>query len=362
MKPTIAVAPLALTIGAGLIAVPGTAQRAPLSPDMNPMAQAKHRALADVDVRAFRQDGSRMTQGDEGGTAGALLQNWVFEPAPASPAFIVGPLNGQNTWQTFTGGTACGGLNTNATVVSIVPPAIDGAQWVDINVGACPQGTFNGPFGPTSPAQPPGQYTMRCKIRISNTGGADYDVIPQAPSQGFLSARVKFFYGDFDADTIPGDILVLNDPDGAGPMPLAFVGTGAHYTPNTTMDLRVELDNTAGNIKYYINGTLIFTGNIVAGTSIEQVVIPSDNFQLPGEKGQVDDINFEPGITAGCLGDSNSSGAVDVNDLLAVVSHWGPCPAPCPPSCTGDLVPAGGNCVVDVNDLLLVISHWGPCP
>lgn len=33
------------------------------------------------------------------------------------------------------------------------------------------------------------------------------------------------------------------------------------------------------------------------------------------------------GLTgASCTGDTNGSNAVDVNDLLAVVSHWGACP------------------------------------
>jgi hypothetical protein len=64
-----------------------------------------------------------------------------------------------------------------------------------------------------------------------------------------------------------------------------------------------------------------------------------------------------------CAGDVNHNHVVDVNDLLAVVSTWGPCPAPCPPPCTADISPTGsGNCVVDVNDLLAVISSWGPCP
>ena len=40
------------------------------------------------------------------------------------------------------------------------------------------------------PANAPSQ--IKCMVNISNDGGADYDVIGQAPSQGFLSWRVKF--------------------------------------------------------------------------------------------------------------------------------------------------------------------------
>ena len=53
-------------------------------------------------------------------------------------------------------------------------------------------GTFTGAFSPNLGALPVGPSSVSMDIAISNTGGADYDVIPQAPSQGFLTARVKF--------------------------------------------------------------------------------------------------------------------------------------------------------------------------
>ena len=55
-----------------------------------------------------------------------------------------------------------------------------------------------------------------------------------------------------------------------------------------------------------------------------------------------------------CTGDTDSSGAVDVIDLLAVISAWGPCT-----DCTEDI---DDNDAVDVLDLLAIISAWGPCP
>jgi hypothetical protein len=53
-----------------------------------------------------------------------------------------------------------------------------------------------------------------------------------------------------------------------------------------------------------------------------------------------------------------SATRVDVDDLLAVISGWGPCPPPCPPFCAADV---NDNCVVNVDDLLAVIASWGPC-
>jgi len=63
-----------------------------------------------------------------------------------------------------------------------------------------------------------------------------------------------------------------------------------------------------------------------------------------------------------CPGDIMDNNNVDVNDLLAVISSWGPC-AGCPPThCAADIAPQpNGDCAIDVNDLLVVITTWGPC-
>ena len=54
-------------------------------------------------------------------------------------------------------------------------------------------------------------------------------------------------------------------------------------------------------------------------------------------------------------------GTVNVDDLLAVINGWGPCPAP-PMACPADIAPSGGSGTVNVDDLLAVINAWGPCP
>ncbi|MCI0364633.1 MAG: dockerin type I domain-containing protein, partial [Phycisphaerales bacterium] len=57
-------------------------------------------------------------------------------------------------------------------------------------------------------------------------------------------------------------------------------------------------------------------------------------------------------------GDLNGDGVVNVLDLLAVISAWGPCPPP-PGSCAADISPPGGDGTVNILDLLAVISNWG---
>jgi len=97
------------------------------------------------------------------------------------------------------------------------------------------------------------------------------------------------------------------------------------------------------------------------------ITIPADiddgNWYVGIKLNSTDDVNDEnnTGSTAlvvgdavtPCDGDTDESGTVDVTDLLAVISQWGPCSG-----CSGDL---DGNDSVDVNDLLTVIGNWGIC-
>ena len=59
-----------------------------------------------------------------------------------------------------------------------------------------------------------------------------------------------------------------------------------------------------------------------------------------------------------CPANINGDGAVNIDDLLAVINAWGGCPQVCP----ADIAPPGGNGVVNVDDLLAVINAWGACP
>ena len=55
-----------------------------------------------------------------------------------------------------------------------------------------------------------------------------------------------------------------------------------------------------------------------------------------------------------CPADITGNGNVNVDDLLAVINAWGPCPG-----CPADI---NGSGTVNVDDLLAVINAWGPCP
>lgn len=54
-----------------------------------------------------------------------------------------------------------------------------------------------------------------------------------------------------------------------------------------------------------------------------------------------------------CVGDVDDDGTVGLQDLLALLAAWGPCPG-----CAADLDDDG---MVSANDLLVLLSAWGPC-
>ena len=54
-----------------------------------------------------------------------------------------------------------------------------------------------------------------------------------------------------------------------------------------------------------------------------------------------------------CPSDIDGNGTVGVDDLLSLISSWGPCSG-----CDADI---DGSGTVGVDDLLALISAWGPC-
>ncbi len=62
-------------------------------------------------------------------------------------------------------------------------------------------------------------------------------------------------------------------------------------------------------------------------------------------------VGVQSAMAAPCDADVTGDGAIDVLDLIEVLSNWGPCPG-----CDADIT---GDDVVDVLDLLEVLSNWG---
>jgi hypothetical protein len=70
-------------------------------------------------------------------------------------------------------------------------------------------------------------------------------------------------------------------------------------------------------------------------------------------------ITDSPGVlnttcpASACIGDANTNGVVDIDDLVLVITHWAQ---------SGPIGDINTNGVVDIDDLVLVITHWGACP
>ena len=67
-----------------------------------------------------------------------------------------------------------------------------------------------------------------------------------------------------------------------------------------------------------------------------------------------------------CSGDLDGDGEVGILDFLFLLANWGPCPAPCPPSCVADIATSPGakatvDCTVDISDFLELLGNWGRC-
>ncbi len=102
-------------------------------------------------------------------------------------------------------------------------------------------------------------------------------------------------------------------------------------------------------------------GPLVLSSSVSLRFVAADGDPQSIVEAGVDDVRImgDCGV-ATCPGDVDHSGAVDVDDLIAVILSWGACGPPGPP-CPTDIAPAGGNGQVDVDDLIAVILGWGAC-
>ena len=84
------------------------------------------------------------------------------------------------------------------------------------------------------------------------------------------------------------------------------------------------------------------------------VVVPQHNCDFAGGTFLgADSECVDSSCSETCDGDVDGNGNVNVTDLLAVISSWGPCM-----SCGADV---NSDDTVDVSDLLMVIDAWGSC-
>lgn len=245
-----------------------------------------------VSAEAIIADPSALEPFDDGTPRGPGTYFAGFE---SGEGYATGNIAGQLGWV-----TTVGSGTTWATVSTITPfTGLRSLRIVDNTSLA--NGTEIIALTPVLPPPAAGPSVFECDIRISGNNGADYDIVLQSVAEGFITTRIKFFFGDTaDPDTTPGELVFLDNATGGG---LAFVATGVEYTVGQYRHLRVELIPSANQIRYFYNNVLVYTGQMLngAGTRIDQVGIISDNWQNLNENTHIDNITVNPlTVTGAC--------------------------------------------------------------
>jgi len=123
------------------------------------------------------------------------------------------------------------------------------------------------------------------------------------------------------------------------------VHTGCPGTPANEIACNDDDDNCA-------NFDSAVTVNVVAGETY-LVRVSGFNGEAGGFLLNLSGPSCDPdGLVTG---DLDGDGSVGVNDFLAMLAAWGPCPAP-PADCLADL---DGDGQVGVTDFLILLANWG---
>jgi len=119
-----------------------------------------------------------------------------------------------------------------------------------------------------------------------------------------------------------------------------------------------------GSVQFELfnNGKLIYTSSSLGhgGSGHFSGLVLTQPFdaailsrETKGSQVFIDDLHF--GFST--PGDVNHDGTVGIEDLLIILSGYGPCPEQVDP-CPGDI---DDNNVVGISDLFLLLDNWGPC-
>lgn len=193
------------------------------------------------------------------------------------------------------GGWTCNTSAISHTFVTSFQPDT-GSQHVRIidNPGV-PNSTLSASLSPTFSPLSEGEISIRYSIdnvTPGPNGGADYELVPQSTTQGFVVTRFRLAF--------TGDIFVVDDI-GNGPQP---IDTGVNWSAGSDYHtLSIVMDETG--LQYFHDGQLIYTGRLVAATSFDQIALVYDNFQAAEETAHFDNLSVsaipEPTMSAAIM-------------------------------------------------------------
>lgn len=110
-------------------------------------------------------------------------------------------------------------------------------------------------------------------------------------------------------------------------------------------------DNDGGSNGGGIHNTNISSSDVDTSTFCGNVAVP-----ITGNWNDLGGNSMSASCSFFCGGDIDANGVVNVEDILRLLSEWGPCDGVT--SCFSDQTEDG---VVDVSDLLMLIANWGTC-
>jgi len=187
----------------------------------------------------------------------------------ASEGFSLGEINGQNGWMS--------NPNYTSFVTVVDTQSTNGTS--SLFFSSDPNGPVpnNGITGTGINGFNFGDITFTADIFVeSGPSPSEFNIILQSLSQNALTSRVVFFDGSI--------ILVDSIPEPQ------FVNAGT-FTQDVWFEFKIVHDFIAGTIEYFVDDTLFYSGSVVNGTGIEEMLLFS-SFNQTGF--YIDNINFTP--------------------------------------------------------------------
>ncbi len=234
-------------------------------------------------------------------------------------------------------------------------PATVTVRWNEVDPdGTAPEGAFmrfstRGRVG-TANDQPVGTLT------VTKVTGDAVELMPDYSDIGSTTQRVEVY----NAGSLMTVLSGYTGPVGAMGIPIDF---DACRDPFIFVNPNNVIRTGCNCMHWHSSQAFTFSEGGVSGTVMgDEIRILAEN---PAEEvlevrslrmlaADIDTITItEETTTVVCPADVTYDFEVDVSDLIAVISSWGPCPG-CPADTNGDQV-------VDVLDLVAVITSWGPC-